>query len=1181
MKEYSKVRLELMEMIRREMLGPGSESMSCSFENEIIIDRPTQRYTCGMLYPQDGTRITHDEDIDDSGDTNAVSVDADDGDNYLDRQINLANQFYPSAMGLTVLIPPEACSPTVIVSGAWYRKCSLEDVCVKIGSGCEKIINSINEDDILEYHNDLLRLKNDLDWEKAEYLKNLIIEHALTEYPELLNSESSSDSSLRKIIARDYLDHHDLQLQYQNNDLVENLHTIWKVCWSIDKLFQQQNHGWIRVPVKEVLQLPDENDEILISENLKLACYVVDQHDHKSCSIALVNQNTAAGRADDTQVFFQASLELRVLDSKASFAPFPITQASGSDPEEDSLMLLFRNRRRYAAGHGCSVGWKDSEDGIVDRIWTTHIPSCSVPAKLEFEIHELGENPEVLDMYWLSSYSTTETVDLVSNLKDFANAYLKWIEMQSTTLSELGKQHRKTAERHLKNCRVVYERMCKGIEAIASSDLVSRCFRLMNSAMFMQRLHSVLQETERFPDSDPVIWPEYNTSHPFPVKWRPFQLAYILTCLESVVNPESDDRDIIDLIWFPTGGGKTEAYLGITAFTIFFERLANQSSSSSVSVIMRYTLRLLASQQFQRASTLICACEYIRRKEDLFPKPVTIGLWIGKSATPNSLEKALKALNRLTTGRSDKNPFQVLSCPWCGTLMIKENGKGMWGYREGRRPKRLLMYCPEKSCEFNDCLPIKVVDDDIYRDPPDFLFGTVDKFAQLPWKKEVSNLFGLNSENSTSPCLIIQDELHLITGPLGSIVGLYETAIDAFCSSRGRKPKLLASTATTRRATEQVAMLYNRRLSQFPPPGLEISDSFYATEPCAGDDKDRLYIGIMSSCRTQTTTTIRLFASILQAIGTIQTNDSVRDHFWTLVGYFNSLRELGQMVTLCNDDIKDYMRRISKRNGHKLRLVYEPEELTSRVESHLIPDKLKALDVQYPDKKAIDILLASNMMSVGVDISRLGLMVVNGQPKTTAEYIQATSRVGRANPGLVITVHNGARSRDRSHYEQFQDFHRNFQKYVEPSTVTPFSSSARERALHAVVVSIIRHMFDLRGDKDAARISSLSEEEIDKMKKLIVDRIKDTSDKCVSSALSAMEIERIEDEIDRIIYKWKSESETPLGTGLQYQNWKERTGIVSLLYPAGSEMNMAVFETLLSMRNVDSTCNIQIRQINE
>lgn len=1181
MNDYSKVRLELLEMIRREMVGPGSESMSCSFENEIITDRPTQRYTCGMLYPQDETRIPHDEDVDDSGDTNAVSAEEDDGDNYLDRQMNLANQFYPSAMGLTVLTPIERCNPAVTVSGAWYRKCLLEDVCVKIGAGYEKIITSINRDDILEYNNDNLRPRNELDKEKTELLKTLIIEHAIAEYPELLKSESSPDYSLGKIIAKDYLDYNDLQPHYQNNDLLEYLSKIWTVCWSIDKLYQQHNYGWIRVPVEETLQLPDENDEILISDNLKLACHVVDQHDHKSCSIALINQNTATGRADDTQVFFQASLELRILDSKQSFTPFPVTKTSGSDPEEDSLLLLFRNRRRYATGHGCSVGWEDSENGIVDRIWTTHIPTCSVPAKLEFEIHELGDNPIVLDMYWLSSYSTTEISDLVSTLKGFADAYLKWIENKSKTLSELEKQHRKTAERHLNNCRVVYERMCKGIETISSNDLVSRCFRLMNSAMLMQRLHSRLQENERFPDSDPVPWPEYNTTTSFPVKWRPFQLAYILTCLESVVNSESDDRDIIDLIWFPTGGGKTEAYLGITAFTIFFERLTNQSSSRSVSVIMRYTLRLLASQQFQRASTLICACEYIRRKEDLFPKPVTIGLWIGSSATPNNLEKALRAMNRLTTGRSDENPFQVLSCPWCGTLLIKKNGIGMWGYREGRRPKRLLMYCPEKSCEFNDFLPIKIVDDDIYRDPPDFLFGTVDKFAQLPWKKEVSNLFGLDDENGTSPCLIIQDELHLITGPLGSIVGLYETAIDAFCSSRGRKPKLLASTATTRRAKEQVAMLYNRRLSQFPPPGLEISDSFYAREPSAEDDKDRLYIGIMSSCRTQTTTTIRLFACILQAIKTIQTNVIVRDHFWTLVGYFNSLRELGQMVTLCNDDIKDYMRRISKRNGHKLRLVYEPEELTSRVESHLIPEKLKALNIQYPDRNAIDILLASNMMSVGVDISRLGLMVVNGQPKTIAEYIQATSRIGRANPGLVITVHNGARSRDRSHYEQFQDFHRNFQKYVEPSTVTPFSSSARERALHAVVVSIIRHMFDLRGDKDAARISSLSGDEIDSMKKLIVERIKDTSEKCTATGLSAMEIERIEDEIDTVIDKWKSESETPSDTGFQYQNWKRRTGIVSLLYPAGSEMNMAVFETLLSMRNVDSTCSIQIRRINE
>jgi len=307
------------------------------------------------------------------------------------------------------------------------------------------------------------------------------------------------------------------------------------------------------------------------------------------------------------------------------------------------------------------------------------------------------------------------------------------------------------------------------------------------------------------------------------------------------------------------------------------------------------------------------------------------------------------------------------------------------------------------------------------------------------------------------PQLIVQDELHLISGPLGTLTGLYESALDLILSAKGPRPKIIGSTATIRRASEQVLALFNRTTCQFPPPGLSADDSGFTL--IKKDLPGRRYAGVTTAGRSAKFTLQAVAASLLQSAHAGLSPEH-RDYYWTLVTYFNSLRELGGALVLLQDDVYDSIQLFAKeRSDEPKRSLGFIEELTSRRTQKEITGMLTQLEYPAGHPEVIDAVLATNMVSVGVDISRLGLMLVNGQPKTMAEYIQATSRVGRDKvPGLVVTVLNNAKPRDRSHYETFRTWHATLYREVEATSVTPFAARARDRALHAVLVAVVRHI---------------------------------------------------------------------------------------------------------------------------
>lgn len=934
------------------------------------------------------------------------------------------------------------------------------------------------------------------------------------------------------------------------------------------------------------------------------------------------------------------------------------TVSGKEDLEERLMAMLYRRHVEFAVGHGVSVHAQVSADSPdkATCIETVMIPTYEVPRTAPPTEKDTDDNPAfgklaglVLDMKVLAE---SDAKKLPKQLEPLVVAYREWIEREANKLCDPKEglsQFGDAGSVAIDNCRSTLKRIEEGLTLLTKDSKACEAFLFMNRAMWLQRTHSLYSERVRRgeqPDFDKDVDEEKNRS------WRPFQIAFILLNLPGVTKLDHSERGVgpealADLLFFPTGGGKTEAYLGLSAYTMALRRLqgtvAGRVGDEGVAVLMRYTLRLLTIQQFQRATALVCACESIRRKalehgDSRWGKtPFRIGLWVGRRTTPNRTDDAVEAIKQARgnqfVGGGTGTPYQLTSCPWCGSAI--EAGKHLEAQPYPHGTGRTLTYCGDKfgQCLFskrqaaNEGLPIVVVDEEIYRRLPTLLIATVDKFAQMPWKGEVQMLFGqVNGfcdrhgfkspeiEDSTfhpkskfglpsaklqehpalrPPDLIIQDELHLISGPLGTLVGLYETAIDKLCTWEVNgvkvRPKVIASTATIKNADVQVRSLFLRTVNIFPPPGLDVRDNFFSVQREPTEKEfGRRYLGICAPGRRLKAALIRVYTAYLCSAQALYEKYGKRvDPWMTLVGYFNSMRELGGMRRLVDDDVfsrcrKQDRRGLAKRffNGDYL------AELTSRMRSEDIPQTLDRLEAVFdPEleeqrkevykskefknlpKKPLDVLLATNMISVGVDVKRLGLMIVAGQPKATAEYIQATSRVGRTFPGLVCTVFNWARPRDLSHYETFEHYHATFYKHVEPLSVTPFSPGALQRGLAGLIVSLVR----LRGvefnpNESAARITTSNPyvqdaiETIAKRAELIGDGTK-TGDYCRAELLSKADL-------------WQSEAQN--NTGGRTLTYTESYGSdgpkkgtsVKLLHSPGME-RWEEFTCLNSLREVE------------
>jgi hypothetical protein len=825
----------------------------------------------------------------------------------------------------------------------------------------------------------------------------------------------------------------------------------------------------------------------------------------RAVTVTVVNRRKSTQRRfADVTFAFQVRLEVRC--DSGLFPRSDMTGFGSRDPDAALADLHYAGIAEYAIGCNASAGWIADEDGVVRSAFTDFFPNAEVErvepnesiAGVEFEMEKLAQ---------LAASSPNAVANA---LKDLPPPYETWIAKQEDGIAAIaGAPRQSTAKRLVSSARQARDRVASGIELLRSDVHARLAFRAMNEAVARaaRQREAILGGGEPAAQRTP--------------KWRPFQLAFILLNLPGLQDGLHGDREIVDLLFFPTGGGKTEAYLGLAAWAIAHRRITNSGTlGAGVAVLMRYTLRLLTLDQLSRAAGVVCALELMRGepgwhdgdKKRLGDWPIEIGLWVGAAATPNRLGKTGDgrtdtAVARIRRFRRDgrEAPAPIKACPWCGVPFSRDS---FACHPSDAAPKNMLIRCAGEHCPFTGGrpLPILTVDEAIYRRLPAFVIATIDKFAGLPWLAEAGAFFGnVNREDQWGfygaadpaafgrrlfggasllpPALNVQDELHLISGPLGTVAALYETVLDRLaCRSRDGKvirPKVVASTATVRRAAAQIEALFDRKQTEvFPPPGPDRRDSFFARTVPSSEKPARLYVGLASPGKGPKLIFLRVLLSLLAAAQKEADSGAEADPYLSALCYFNALRELGGARRIAEDEVMaklasygDERRRVNPPDQpFANRRLREVLELTSRENTDKVAEAKERLAKDARDPQAVDVALATNMISVGLDIQRLGLMVVQGQPKAAAEYIQATSRVGRQadKPGLVLALLNVHKPRDRLHYEGFRQFHACFYRAVGATSVTPWAARALDRALAAVVVAAARHLIPLLTPDGAA-----------------------------------------------------------------------------------------------------------------
>lgn len=1142
--KHAIVRQKILEAVRRDLIGPSSA-------NEKLNEIPTSSYITGLLYPAD-TDVTEDE-------------------NYFDVEFT-EKKFDADGESMEAGIFEEE-EPEDRVKGGFQKPSSI-GISFYVANDVSKVNAYIN-------------------WGKyyAEQVQGEIIDGT---------SEEDAENKKKK--------KHTVYIREQMQDVVEI---------DLDSI----NHS---------KQIPLESNENLYVYVMKM------QLDDGYRMVSIYVHNNDKSNSDEKEyekVMFQ--VEMLVADDmmRPIFVPEYICRKVELEDE-----YYYKGRPVYARGRGCAAMWETTDEEVnAIAVKTSFIPDYEIPS-VSVQIDNMPEH--VFSMLQMGLPKKKEEV--IENLRLLTSMYGSWItDVLVNAVSMQDDKFKTTGQAIIDKCNDANRRMNAGIDLIEKEEKAYQAFVFMNQAMYLQR--SITSFSKEYGSGIPCSLKDFMRDIPEKRRkkdhseWRPFQIAFVLLNLCGIVDGKSPERDIVDLLYFPTGGGKTEAYLGLIAYTIAYRRLTSSEETEyekdgGVTVFLRYTLRLLTTQQRDRLMRLIVAMEKLREKnEELYGyERVTIGFWVGGNVTPNKFSdysdtdhfKKKEFLRKLTK--------QIIKCPYCGKKIIGDE------YVVNKKGQSVKIYCADPYCMFfkssRKPIPVYLVDEEIYAKCPTVIISTVDKFARLPWTEKAGLLFGKtdrycsrcghiaigakhpNRHNADAaagldkavitgckpfypPELIIQDELHLITGPLGTIYGGYETVVEEMCciERNGRKihPKYVASTATIKNAGEQIKFLYGREnFTQFPPSGFDTRDSFFIKEvelpkenlATASDDKlkemiddgqkpFRQYVGICASGQSIKTTIIRLYSIILQTALDLSMEPEFEDYidpYYTLIGYFNSIRELGGTVRLLDDDITSRIRVVKNKYNSPAQRYIDfdgKKEITSRIPSWEIAKVLEKLAVSYDKNKekqnCYDVVIATNMIAVGMDVDRLGLMTVVGQPKQNSEYIQATSRVGRQHPGIIFAVYNPYRPRDLSNYENFVGFHSQMYRYVEGTTATPFAARARDRVLHALVVSLLRLKIEgMTDNSGAANINHLSDAEIKGIKDMILERVK------ITAPSSYTDTER---EIDGFISIWKSIARSDK---LYYFVPSVTDDKKRLLTPYDEYSGVKEKPTLSSMRDVEQSSTV-------
>ena len=1154
------IRRELVEALRLDLVGPQNDH---AFARELLRESPTRWYLTGFLVPsgapvEQRTDETAREEIDSAGEGDGTD-DASPPDRAAARRT-----FLPSSMGLSVLVGPDVSSLQAIVSWGDY-----------VSEGSEEGESAEGETDSAER------------------------QAVAPENEQRPGDTEASDAGAKRRRA------------YRRVPREETVSVRLPAT-----------------PLKPIeLPVPESNGLVLVVTTRAVSATAIGASrlpgGTRSVSVFLVNRRKPQEKNAYRAFAFQT--ELRLISDRPFVARPDLRASFAGESDWDDMVadLQYRDICEFAVGHGVSAAAEKGPDHSCSAVRTAWIPAAEVEWVAPAVIPDVELGMEALG----SLESGAQAAEM---LRPLVAHYRTWIEAQRNKYPGLDPQRVRTVNDLLVEAGHVATRIEKGIELLSEPDVLD-AFRIANRTMAKaaRQREAVQRQT------DPASVE--------PPRWRPFQLAYFLMTLRSIADPKHSDRERVDLLFFPTGGGKTEAYLGLAAFTLVLRRLRNHGiRSAGLSVLMRYTLRLLTLDQLGRASALICALELEREKDraKLGEWPFEIGLWVGSAATPNRMGKRgytgpgkeYTAYIKTTQFQRDDRkpaPIPIENCPWCGT---KFNRNSFRLVPTVDNPLDLRVHCANHRCEFSGdrCLPILGVDEPIYRRLPAFLIATVDKFAALPWTGETGALFGLVERHDANgfygPCspgfggtleggplppldLIIQDELHLISGPLGTIAGVYETAIDALSTrvvdGKRVRPKIIASTATVRRADTQIRSLFERaEVTVFPPPGPDRRDSFFAKTQPPDQTPARMYVGVAAQGRSLKVILLRSALALLGAAqvayereGGKRNKSNAADPYMTLVGYFNSLRELGGSRRIVEDEVRTRLGQYGRRKRlepddnlfAERTISYEVVELTSRVPTNEVATAKRRLAQRFHEEDRVDVALATNMISVGLDIIRLGLMVVLGQPKTSAEYIQATSRVGRDpnRPGLIVTLLNVHKPRDRSHYERFESYHASFYRGVEVTSVTPFSPRALDRALPAALVGLCRlGRTEMTPPLGATEVLS-ARGALTSFAELFAERAlnhQPPSDPARAQRLRDSVLARSNSLLD----DWVNIAEEfqYTNTKLKYQQWETGSGarlLYDLLDPELQQLPdvRRRFRANRSMRDVESSVELTVKNLNE
>ncbi len=897
-------------------------------------------------------------------------------------------------------------------------------------------------------------------------------------------------------------------------------------------------------------------------------------------TVTLLNTQTLPSLFGENPKFYIAkrnektifNVKLSCIIEKGELNTYPTKDVALLSDEEQEIELRYKDKHVYAVGHGAAADWKKNSENKWE-IFADFMPKVEVP---QVTANVAGGNCDALNIHYLSSNSQKTVIDKLSL---FIADYKVWIDQQQRQASEESSEYMDAATRLVEKQNIALKRMRQGLRLLESDKRLWQAFTTMNRAMLMQWK---------------TVKPEADNKE---FSWRPFQLAFILMSLESTTNVDSDYRDTVDLIWFPTGGGKTEAYLAIMAFLFLYRRLTKPASSGGTIAIMRYTLRLLTTQQFLRANKVIFALELIRRENPSLygDEPFTAGLWVGGASSPNNFREAKELISK-----EQYSKLILKNCPWCNQELQYHNYHAT--------EDSFHFTCTNNECDFgkgdNNVLPCNIVDEALYKYPPTLLLATVDKFARLAWEQRAGVFLGKNG--NIPPELIIQDELHLISNALGSIVGLYEAGIDTALIVRGMRCKYIASTATIKHASKQVKALFAREMQVFPPSGLRYDDSYFAKTIPLEEKPGRLYVGYMAPLLSRQDCLSPLAAALLAApVCLFSEQEEYIDNWWTQVVYHGSLKGVNNSRTLYQNKIET---RLNEYILHHLKSQIEEEKpgftkdhdlqkiddyqkicapelkpivdrylpireiivkaLTSNQTAEDNAEIFNRLAKEKHSQESIDVVLATNMVSVGLDVSRLALMVINGQPLTTAEYIQASSRIGRGEtPGIVYVNFYKTQARSLSHYENFRSYHDAFYRYVEPSSLTPFTYQSRQRALHAALVIAVRHSaVGLLHNKGAEEFSSQNES----IKKIV----RELKLRCRNATNDSRESQSTAQNIDALIDQWENHVEYCERQKQNLVYHSNDNGEANLI--CGFDKENGLWKTLNSMRNVENTAFMKL-----